>query len=534
MTGDTSLKATKAAIIRQAQLAKKDIASGRLSTHAKQAVDTLADYSNAAVELLELALDEAAKEQRDQALVDSFIFLFGQASEALRLDIEGGYKTASDIAERVRKRLVAASHRGAVDPSVILSLAQSFGAAKLDLGEELPAVVEHLIEQIGAANAGEDDPAAMLGFVADLAKQVNGDPFALFSVIEESSVGVPDQSRAAMGMALLFSSEAAGAEASIGWLLDPATSVRRATANALGDAASRGTITPIMLRRMITMRNWLPEDSRPALDAVIAAARRKGVPPAQWDDVEIRRLISTGIDGSGAIGVLAHCRNKRKNVLGSLVLKHGVGVRDAWAQEGTQKETDRAFLDAAVVDQFTIAPDFLLTMIGHFLALGQQTVTMAPFGLVRFIEAVGLSSVQPQLMSAAALLDTIEEGRAIGADALEHLLADNVDLAADYAFIDSWFESGDAVDAVLVGNRQASRKRAALVMEKVLEPRREWWTQVAAWAACILYRTGNDERWQEFYALASALARGRALKEIPLMYKVASQTVSAWQHRQDG
>jgi hypothetical protein len=40
----------------------------------KQAVDTLADYSNAAVELLELALDEAAKEQPDQALVDSFIF----------------------------------------------------------------------------------------------------------------------------------------------------------------------------------------------------------------------------------------------------------------------------------------------------------------------------------------------------------------------------------------------------------------------------------------------------------------------------
>jgi hypothetical protein len=66
-------------------------------------------------------------------------------------------------------------------------------------------------------------------------------------------------------------------------------------------------------------------------------------------------------------------------------------------------------------------------------------------------------------------------------------------------------------------------------MEKVLEPRREWWTQAAAWAACILYRAGNDE----FYALASAMAQGRALKEIPLMYKVASQTVSAWQHRQD-
>jgi hypothetical protein len=132
-----------------------------------------------------------------------------------------------------------------------------------------------------------------------------------------------------MGMALMFSGEAAAAEASIGWLLDPATVVQRATANALGDAARKGKVTPTMLRRMITTRNWLPEDSRPALDAAIAAARRKGVPPAQWDDVEVRQLITTGIDGSGAIGVLAHCRNKRKNVLGSLVLKLGVGVRDA-------------------------------------------------------------------------------------------------------------------------------------------------------------------------------------------------------------
>jgi hypothetical protein len=529
------LKATKAAIIRQAQLAKKDFANGRVSSHTKQAIDTLADYSNAAVELLELALDEAAKEQPDQALVNSFIFLFGQASEALRLDIEAGYKTALDIAEMVRKRLVTAGQSGTVDPSMILTLAQSFGTAKLDLGEELPAVVEHMIEQVGAANAGESDPAAMLGFVADLAKQVDGDAFALFSVIEESSVGMPDESRAVMGMALLFSGEAAAAEASIGWLLDPATAVRRATANALGDAARKGKVTPIMLRRMITMRNWLPEDSRPALDAVIATARRKGVPPAQWDDVEVRRIITTGIDGSGAIGVLAHCRNKRKNVLGSLVLKHGIGVRDSWAQEGmTKREIDRTFLDAAVVDQFTIGPDFLLTSIGHFLALGRQTGTMPPFGLVRFLEAVDISSVQPQLMSAASLLDTIEEGRAIGADGLEQLLADSVDLATDYVFVDSWFESGDEVDAVLVGNRQAPHKRAALIMENVLEPRREWWTQVAAWAACILYRAGNDERWQEFYALASAMVQGRALKEIPLMYKVASQTVSAWEHRQDG
>ena len=530
------MKATKAAIIRQAQRAKKDIASGHVSTDAQQVVDTLADYSNAAVELLELTLDEAVKEQPDQALVDTFIFLFGKASEALRLDIEAGYKTASDIAETVRKRLVAASQSGAVDPSVILSLAQSFGVAKLDLGEDLLAVVEHLIEQVGAANAGDDGPAAMLGFVADLVKQVNGDAFALFSCFEETSVGVPDESRAAMPMAQLLSGEAAAVEAAIGWLLDSATSVRRATANALADAARKGNVTPTMLRRMIAMRNWLPDDSRSALDAAVATARRKGVSPAQWDEVELRQLITAAIDGSGAIGVLAHCRNQRKNVLGSLVLKHGVGVRDAWAQQGlTQKEIDRAFLDAAVLDQFTIAPDFLPPAVDHFLALGLETGVMPPFGLVRFLEAVGVSSVQPQLMSAASLLDTIEEGHAIDADAFEQLLADGFELAADYVFIDSWFEGGDEVDAVLMRNRQARNKRQALIMEKVLEPRREWWMQMTAWAAWILYRAEDDERWQKFYAAASAMVQGLnpsgpATKEFHDINGLKSQV---WSSRED-
>ena len=64
-------------------------------------------------------------------------------------------------------------------------------------------------------------------------------------------------------------------------------------------------------------------------------------------------------------------------------------------------------------------------------------------------------------------------------------------------------------------------------MEKVLEPRREWWAQTATWAACILYQAGNDERWQEFYAAALAMVQKRPLREISLMKMVAEQTVKA-------
>ena len=169
----------------------------------------------------------------------------------------------------------------------LLFLIQCFGSAKLDLGEELRGIVEHLLEEVGKANADNFNPADiadLFGFVADLVKQADGDPFALHSVLAESSEGMPDEYRGVLATTFLFSSEPAAVEASIGWLLDPAASVRQALANALEDAARKGKVTPTMLRRMIAMRNWLPQDSRAALDAAIATARRKGVQPAQWDE----------------------------------------------------------------------------------------------------------------------------------------------------------------------------------------------------------------------------------------------------------
>ena len=493
------MKATKAELVRLARLVQRDIAGGHVSKSALQAVEVLSDYQNAAVDLLDLALGEATK--NDKSLFDSFGFLFSQSLEALRFDIELGYRIASELAECARKRLVTASKTGAVSPSALLLLIQCFGSAKLDPGQELRQVVEHLLEEVGNANAHNFNPmdADLSGFVTDLVKQTNGDPFALHSVLGENSEGMPTDYRAVMASTLLFSEEPAAAEASIGWLLDPVAAVRQALARALEDGARKDRVTPTMLRRMIAMRNWLPQDSRAALDACIVTARRKGVQPAHWDDVEVRKLVGTGVDGSGAIGVLAHCRNRRKNVLGSLVLKLGIGVRDAWAQEGVKtKEIEQAFLEMSLMDQFALPAEFIRVAAGHILALGHQAGSMPPFGLLQFLEAVSLSSVQPELMSSTSLLEMIPDGRAIAAGPFEKLLARGAYLADEYAFLDSWFEVGDEVDAALTGNRAARQKREALIMEKVVEPRREWWAQSAAWTAYILNLAGNDERCAPF------------------------------------
>ena len=184
------------------------------------------------------------------------------------------------------------------------------------------------------------------------------------------------------------------------------------------------------------------------------------------------------------------------------------------------------------MDQFAIRPEFIRTAVGHFLAIGHQTGLMPPFGLLRFLEVVGVHSTQPELLSATALLETIQDGCVITANQFEQLLAKGSDLVADYAFLDSWFEVGDEVDVVLTGNRATRKKREALILERVIEPRRVWWAQAAGWAAYILNQAEIGEGWQVFYAAALAMVQKRPLHEISLMKWVAEQTVMASETRQ--
>ena len=95
------MKAKNTELLRLARLVQKDIASGRVSDNARLAVAALADYQNPVIDLLELALT-----QKSRSLVDALAYLFCNALEALRFDIEAGYKTASELAESVRRRLM--------------------------------------------------------------------------------------------------------------------------------------------------------------------------------------------------------------------------------------------------------------------------------------------------------------------------------------------------------------------------------------------------------------------------------------------
>jgi hypothetical protein len=58
------------------------------------------------------------------------------------------------------------SKTNACDPFTLLFLVQCFGAAKLDLGEDLRGVVERLLEEAGEASADDSNPAELADVLA--------------------------------------------------------------------------------------------------------------------------------------------------------------------------------------------------------------------------------------------------------------------------------------------------------------------------------------------------------------------------------
>ena len=294
-----------------------------------------------------------------------------------------------------------------------------------------------------------------------------------------------------------------------------------------------GKVSPTMLRRMITMRNWIPnDDARFTLVAAIAAARRRGLEPAPWDAADIHQLAITGVDGSGMIGIVGHCRDARKNMLAVALLKHGIRrVRCLGAFRGDGQGHSQCFRHDGCNRPVRGRTGFRRQGCWAFPGRRASAGTMPPFGLIRFLEAVGLAEVRSEAISPISLLNAIEEGRAISPAAFKALLANGGGLEKKYRFLQSWFEVGDTVNALLTRNPGPRRQREALILAKVVEPRRQWWLQAAAWSAYILYRAGTEECWHELFVAAAALAQGRPMDEIPLMSWVARQTCAAWEEQ---
>jgi hypothetical protein len=325
----------------------------------------------------------------------------------------------------------------------------------------------------------------------------------------------------------------------LGWLLDASGEVRNALASALEHTARHGAVSGTMLRRMIALRNWLPEASRPALDRAIQACRRKGVECAPWSQPQVREVLASGIDGAGAQSLFVLAGEGRRNAIGCLLVKSGVGVRDAWARHELDRSEVEEFLDqvASGVEVFPVSLDYVRIAAAHFLGVNLASGVMPPFAMLDFAETAGLQALQPEAMPLDRILGLLGAGadpNLSQPETVTELLESSRDLPDEFGFLDSWFEDGPEVEQLLAGKRVSRAKRVALVRDTLLPKHVEKWAERLAWTALALRHSEDEEPWQEFFVSAREVLAGRPLAEVPLMAHVAELTVDAHQEIQSG
>ena len=229
------------------------------------------------------------------------------------------------------------------------------------------------------------------------AKELDDDPFLIHAQISEMLDSLPLDQRIQMISVVTSFNLLSLREAVAGWLLDANASIANAVAGFLAQAAGKGLVSGATVNRLIMMRNWVSDDRRSAIDAVIRAARQKGVDVAPTSPVQIGDVIASSCDGAGAQSFFVAIRQKRKHSVASLLVKHGFGVRDAWVRADLTSAETEMFLDQIDFELggFETSLDVVQTALGHGLAANLKAGEPIPFGLLQFIELTGLSTVAP-------------------------------------------------------------------------------------------------------------------------------------------
>jgi len=134
------------------------------------------------------------------------------------------------------------------------------------------------------------------------------------------------------------------------------------------------------MRRLIALRNWLPESERPPIDETVKAARRQGVVCASWPDAREIEIHASAVDGSGAQGFLLLSKEQRKYTLSSILIRLEKGILDAWSQAGLSKRERDSMMEHMKNEMpiLRISRDYLNQAIQHQLATVDGGSTFPP------------------------------------------------------------------------------------------------------------------------------------------------------------
>lgn len=497
--------------------------------------------------LLRLLLTRYAPDGRPQSPAPEYAVCLDLLEESLtqiRYSVERNRPTAVAMAEQLQREIAAQGFRPEVDVRVQQDLIMALHGAKLDLH---PSIREKAVEVAGyyaRFSTGKGAPD-LDGLFTRLVREIK--PTNAFDLLEpvlaEMAVMSTD-GQVALAAGMLASSQPVLHDLAVLMLLHPEPLVRTRLPELYRAPACLGHLSPLGLRRLIGLRNWLPVGERPGIDALIKAAGVAGVTVAPLPSTEPVGAHASPFDGSGTQAAWIAVKDRRRYRVESLLVRQGYGVREAFSQPDLTKreleDTSRRMRDGA--GTIPVDGDYLRRMTGHFIAGGLSRGAPPPPQLLSTNEWAGGGYWTPELVSPADEIERLSPAfrASVIAGREQGVLAASKHWPESQGFAASWFEDDARIEALLreqIGGPDrwlaCLPQAASALMGGLLEAKRDVWIERLIWMALLSAACQHDRPpmpWPAFVVIAKVLLRGTPLAEVPLMQAVAERSVqSAWQ-----
>ena len=293
------------------------------------------------------------------------------------------------------------------------------------------------------------DAGSLRGFMDELARMVSS-PFDVIQSLQNSGAMLPAQLRGFMAIEFALSPHQILRDTVPLMLLDDDPAVRTSAVGALdqtarpethvaGRAAARHHPAQLDPRRG-TGPPWMPPSARHGLPGV-----EIGAWPAPRPDLEFH---ASTIDGSGAQSILAIKPSPaRKACWAGVLLRHGTGVVDSWAdQDLTRGKINKLLRETQNSAPFArVNKPFVDTMVQHAIGTAAELDTVPAPTLLEIAELFGGTEWKDRRLDIAAeaerLFDALDpdDRTPVGIEAgfergLEWMAKDEV--------FSTWFEDG--------------------------------------------------------------------------------------------
>jgi hypothetical protein len=380
-----------------------------------------------------------------------------------------------------------------------------------------------------------------------LEESPNMTEFDIADMFFSQSEALPPTAKAGIAIMLLKSNDPMAMDSAVLFLLHPESRVRQcvlAAMKTLFDEQPDLVLPSKSMMRLLRIRDWWPLSERKPLEQLIKLLRKRADDFFVPTPMDVLSMKASPIDGTGVQSFIFNLTRQRQYYLMGGLVKRSVGIRDIIMTDPLSRHELEALNRRMTQDSAErhtsfrhVRMGYLSSIISHHIAAGHKHGEVPEHHLLRVMECVTTDVWRAKVLNFNQALENLLNAfpKPLTDEFIHTSLKKSGSWMRDKAFVQSWFEQSETVDALvnqysqLINGKRLIKRVPAMkaVYEAILEPKRQQWAEHFIWMALWSqsHAKPNERAWKDFTVLAKCLIDGMALSSIPLMTDVCYQTV---------